>query len=301
MQRGIIMKNNNLLEKIQADRDFEKNAAAEVRAEIDREMKKPARKRNYDRIAALSAEYNELIGAQEDAPQQKQEAIEKILSLTTQCQETTQKSKTNIRLHRRIVAAAASVIVLLGANTVSLKVFGENIFSSVYHLGRNGITWRSYELPEDNEPFVPDNDPYDIGKRIYEWEQWDNSGVLIPTYIPKGFEEAEFKSDNNGISFKYVKGNSEDFFENEYIAFYVKRIPKGGNFKVPCDEYNIQKTTVDDFEGIMFEEDMQLNAVFDISDYVSNHSSNYYIHLSTMNIPYTEAKKILFTMKEYKE
>ena len=58
MQRGIIMKNNNLLEKIQADRDFEKNAAAEVRAEIDREMKKTARKRNYDRIAALSAEYN---------------------------------------------------------------------------------------------------------------------------------------------------------------------------------------------------------------------------------------------------
>ena len=301
MQRGIIMKNNNLLEKIQADMDFEKNAAAEVRAEIDREMKKPARKRNYDRIAALSAEYNELIGAQEDTPQQKQEAIEKILSLTTQCQETTQKSKANIRLHRRIVAAAASVIVLLGANTVSLKVSGENIFSSVYHLSKNGITWRSYELPEDNEPFVPDNDPYDIGKRIYEWEQWDNLAVLIPTYIPKGFEESEFKADNNEISFNYINGKNEDFFENAYISFALIRTPKESSFGVPCDEYNIQEIRIDNFYGTVFEEDMQMNAVFDISEYVSSNTSNYYIYLSTMNVPYTEARKILSTMKQYKE
>ena len=299
------MKNNNLLEKIQADMDFEKNAAAEVRAEIDREMKKTARKRNYDRIAALSAEYNELIGAQEDTPQQKQEAIEKILSLTTQCQETTQKSKANIRLHRRIVAAAASVIVLLGANTVSLKVSGENIFSSVYHLSKNGITWRSYELPEDSEPFVPDNDPYDIGKRIFEWEQWSDLGVLIPTYIPKGFEEIEFKNKFNGIDFHYKKGDNDVDFENEYIAFCIERFPKGGSFQIPCDEYNIREITVDGFDGIMFEEDNQMTAVFDISDYVSsntlNYASNYYIHLSTLNVPYTEAEKILFTMKEYKE
>ena len=305
MQRGIIMKNNNLLEKIQADRDFEKNAAAEVRVEIDREMKKPAGKRNYDRIAALSAEYNELIGAQEDTPQQEQEAIEKILSLTRQHQETTQKSKTNIRFHRRIIAAAASILVILSANTVSLKVFGENIFSSVYHLGRNGITWRSYELPEDSEPFVPDNDPYDIGKRIYEWEQWDNLAVLIPTYIPKGFEEVEFKNTLNEISFYYKKGNNSIDFDNEYISFCIMRTSKKGSFSIPCDEYNIREVSVDNFDGIMFEEDNQLTAVFDISEYVSsrilNCELNYYIVLSTLHVPYTEAEKVLFTMKQYQE
>ena len=270
---------------------------SDLRKELDTEMKKPVRKRDTDKIRKLTNDIYDLTYGNDITLAESMENSKN--KLYEQLRQPTKRN--NIKIHRRIIAAAASVIVLLGANTVSLKVSGENIFSSVYHLSKNGITWRSYELPEDSEPFVPDNDPYDIGKRIYEWEQWDNLGILIPTYLPKGFEEAEFKSDNNGISFKYAKGNSEDFFENEYIAFYVKRIPKGGNFKVPCDEYNIREITVDDFEGIMFEEDMQLKAVFDISDYVSNHSSNYYIKLSTLNVPYTEAEKVLFTMKEYKE
>ena len=270
---------------------------SDLRKELDTEMKKPVRKRDTEKIRKLTNDIYDLTYGNDITLAESMENSKN--KLYEQLRQPTKRN--NIKIHRRIIAAAASVIVLLGANTVSLKVSGENIFSSVYHLSKNGITWRSYELPEDNEPFVPDNDPYDIGKRIYEWEQWDNLGILIPTYLPKGFEEAEFKSDNNGISFKYAKGNSEDFFENEYIAFYVKRIPKGGNFKVPCDEYNIREITVDDFEGIMFEEDMQLKAVFDISDYVSNHSSNYYIKLSTLNVPYTEAEKVLFTMKEYKE
>lgn len=270
---------------------------SDLRKELDAEMKKPVRKRDTDKIKKLTNDIYELtygndITLTESIENSKNKLYEQLRQPT---------KRNNIKIHRRIVAAAASVIVLLGANTVSLKVSGENIFSSVYHLSKNGITWRSYELPEDNEPFVPDNDPYDIGKRIYEWEQWDNLGVLIPTYLPKGFEEAEFKSDDNGISFKYVNGNSKDFFENEYIAFYIERIPKGGNFKVPCDEYNIREITVDNFDGIMFEEDMQMKAVFDVSDYVSNHSSNYYIKLSTLNVPYTKAEKVLFTMKEYKE
>ena len=291
----IIMKNNNLLEKIQADKDFEKNAAAEVKAEIDREMKKSVKNRDYDKIAALSAEYNELIGADKENPQQEREAIERILAATRK------EDKNNIKLHKRLIAVAASVIVLFGTNIVSLNVFGENIFSSVYHLSKNGITWRSYELPEDSEPFVPDNDPYDIGKRIFEWEQWNDLGVLIPTYIPKGFEESEYKIADNGISFNYISGDSEDFFENAYVSFALIRTPKGGSFGVPCDEYNIQEVRVDNFYGIVFEEDMQLTAVFDISDYVSSNTSNYYIYLSTMNVPYTEARKILATMKQYKE
>ena len=289
------MKNNNLLEKIQADKDFEKNAAAEVKAEIDREMKKSVKNRDYDKIAALSAEYNELIGADKENPQQEREAIERILAATRK------EDKNNIKLHKRLIAVAASVIVLFGTNIVSLNVFGENIFSSVYHLSKNGITWRSYELPEDSEPFVPDNDPYDIGKRIYEWEQWDNLGILIPTYFPKGFEEAEFKADNNEISFNYINGKNEDFFENAYISFALIRTPKESSFGVPCDEYNIQEIRIDNFYGTVFEEDMQMNAVFDISEYVSSNTSNYYIYLSTMNVPYTEARKILSTMKQYKE
>ena len=100
------MKNNNLLEKIQADKDFEKNAAAEVKAEIDREMKKSVKNRDYDKIAALSAEYNELIGADKENPQQEREAIERILAATRK------EDKNNIKLHKRLIAVAASVIVL---------------------------------------------------------------------------------------------------------------------------------------------------------------------------------------------
>lgn len=209
MQRGIIMKNNNLLEKIQADRDFEKNAAAEVRAEIDREMKKPARKRNYDRIAALSAEYNELIGAQEDAPHQEQEAIEKILSLTTQCQETTQKSKANIRLHRRIVAAAASVIVLLGA-------------SSVYHLSsvQHEFSEVTESVVEVTESVVTDNE--DIQKIDIPTSAGDPYGIITecskygiypetPYYLPEGFTLTNLVSNTDDLSssviFEFTKGS----------------------------------------------------------------------------------------------
>ena len=274
---------------------------SDLRKKLDTEMKKPVRKRDTDKIRKLTNDIYDLTYGNDITLAKSMENSKN--KLYEQLRQPTKRN--NIKIHRRIIAAAASVIALLGANTVSLKVSGENIFSSVYHLGKNGITWRSYELPEDSEPFVPDNDPYDIGKRIYEWEQWDNLGVLIPTYIPKGFEESECKENNRRISFNYINGKNKDFFENAYISFALIRTPKGGSFSVPCDEYNIQEISVDNFDGIMFEEDNQLTAVFDISDYVSsrtsNYASNYYIYLSTMNVPYTEARKILATMKEYKE
>ena len=270
---------------------------SDLRKELDTEMKKPVRKRDTDKIRKLTNDIYDLTYGNDITLAESMENSKN--KLYEQLRQPTKRN--NIKIHRRIIAAAASVIVLLGANTVSLKVSGENIFSSVYHLGKNGITWRSYELPEDSEPFVPDNDPYDIGKRIYEWEHWDNLGVLIPTYIPKGFEESEYKISNNRISFNYINGENEDFFENAYVSFALIKTPKESSFGVPCDEYNIQEVRVDDFYGIVFEEDMQLTAVFDISEYVSSNTSNYYIILSTMNVPYTEARKILSTMKQYKE
>lgn len=270
---------------------------SDLRKELDTEMKKPVRKRDTEKIRKLTNDIYDLTYGNDITLAESMENSKN--KLYEQLRQPTKRN--NIKIHRRIIAAAASVIVLLGANTVSLKVSGENIFSSVYHLGKNGITWRSYELPEDSESFVPDNDPYDIGKRIYEWEQWDNLGVLIPTYIPKGFEEAEYKTDYGEIHFNYVKGNSDDYFENAYISFALIRTPKESSFGVPCDEYNIQEVSVDNFNGIVFEEDNQLTAVFDISEYVSSNTSNYYVILSTMNVPYTEARKILATMKEYKE
>ena len=274
---------------------------SDFRKELDTEMKKPVRKRDTDKIKKLTNDIYDLTYGNDITLAESMEDSRNRL-----CEQLRQPTKKNkIRIHRRFVAVAASAVILLGTNIVSLDVFGDNIFSSVYHLSKNGITWRSYELPEDSEPFIPDNDPYDIGKRIFEWEQWNNLGVLIPTYIPKGFEEFECKTDSSRISFNYINGDNEDFFENAYVSFALVKTPKGSSFGVPCDEYNIQEVKVDDFYGIVFEEDMQMNAVFDISDYVSsntlNYASNYYIHLSTMNVPYTEAKKILATMKQYKE
>ena len=272
----------------------------ELRRQLKQETSKPYRKWNTRKIEQLNDELFSMI-CSDDALSEDIEVKQKKLINTLKSEKSNKHFVVKSRFFNKFTAIAVSVFVILGANTVSLKVYGENIFSSVYHLSKNGITWRSYELPEDNEPFVPDNDPYDIGKRIFEWEQWDDLGVLIPTYIPKGFEESEFKADYGEIHFNYVKGNSDDYFENEYVSFTLIKTPKEGSLSVPCDEYNIQEISVDNFDGIMFEEDMQLTAVFDISDYVSSHNSNYYIQLSTMNIPYTEAKKILFTMKKYKE
>ena len=272
----------------------------ELRRQLKQETSKPYRKWNTRKIEQLNDELFSMICG-DDALSEDIEVKQKRLINTLKSEKSNKHFVVKSRFFNKFTAIAVSVFVILGANTVSLKVYGENIFSSVYHLSKNGITWRSYELPEDNEPFVPDNDPYDIGKRIYEWEQWDNLAVLIPTYIPKGFEEIEFKNKFNRIDFRYKKGNNDVDFENEYVSFSIIKTPKDGNFRVPCDEYNIREVTVDDFDGIMFEEDMQMKAVFDISDYVSNHSSNYYIKLSTLNVPYTEAEKVLFTMKEYKE
>ena len=272
----------------------------ELRRQLKQETSKPYRKWNTRKIEQLNDELFSMI-CSDDALSEDIEVKQKRLINTLKSEKSNKHFVVKSRFFNKFTAIAVSVFVILGANTVSLKVYGENIFSSVYHLSKNGITWRSYELPEDNKPFVPDNDPYDIGKRIYEWEHWDNLGVLIPTYLPKGFEEFECKSNDNEVSFRYVKGDSEDFFENAYVAFYIVRTPKGGSFRIPCDEYNISKINVENFDGVMFKEDMQMKAVFDISEYVSDSVSNYYIYLSTMNIPYTEAEKVLSTMKEYKE
>ena len=281
--------------------DMKNILLSDFRKELDTEMKKPVRKRDTDKIKKLTNDIYDLTYGNDITLAESMENSRNRL-----CEQLRQPTKKNkIRIHRRFVAVAASAVILLGTNIVSLNVFGENIFSSVYHLSKNGITWRSYELPEDSEPFIPDNDPYDIGKRIFEWEQWDNLGILIPTYLPKGFEEVEFKNTLNEISFYYKKGNNSIDFDNEYISFCIMRTSKKGSFSIPCDEYNIREVSVDNFDGIMFEEDNQLTAVFDISEYVSsrilNCELNYYIVLSTLHVPYTEAEKVLFTMKQYQE
>ena len=100
---------------------------------MEEELKKPAKKRNYDRIEELTQAYTELIGIEEQAETSMQHCLSQIKSKS--------KPKRKITRHMRFVFVTVSIAVpLFATNIITVSAFNMNIFSFIVHIVDGGYS-----------------------------------------------------------------------------------------------------------------------------------------------------------------
>ena len=161
--------------------DLKEQFIQEINRVLEEELKKPARKRDYDKIEELTQAYTELMGTEAQVETSMQCCISEFKSKA--------RSKTKITRKMRIVFAAISVaVVLFIMNIITVSAFNMNAFSFLVHLADDGFfvdSLVSNEVPSDEIiqlPVTP-NDPYGMIAECAKYGIFSET----PHYLPEGY------------------------------------------------------------------------------------------------------------------
>ena len=149
---------------------------------LEEELKKPAKKRNYDKIEELTGAYAELIGTKTEVRNAMQRCLSELKSKA--------RPKKKITRRMRVLFTAVSVAVLLFImNIVTVSAFDLNVFSFIVHVADGSF---SVDFPQSSaEKFsgeilelsaTPD-DPYGIIAECAKYGLYPET----PHYLPDGF------------------------------------------------------------------------------------------------------------------
>lgn len=265
------MTNKELLEKITEDIHLDRREAEAVSEEIDRELAK--KKPDYDKIAALSNQYCEIIGADEEVDSSSEEHCRRIL-------EAARNYNPKKRMFKRVLAIAASLtFVVLSANFYTVSAYNMNIFKAIVHYANGGFSVDFTSKTETND------DPYGIKAECAKYGIYPE----VPTYLPEGFELYEVNYDELGkdsvIDFLFHKDNmtidiSYDMFSD------LAEMSKVG---YPSDYYNISEIEINGSSAVVSKEDGQFTLVYA--------KGNILMSIFTTELNYEECDKIVDSIK----
>lgn len=228
--------------------DLDREILSDLQKDLNEEMKKPAEERNESYIAELeemiAQTEEELIGASQ------KRSLDNIMKMLDEYEEPK-----HIRLYKNLAIAAACFLVILGLNTASLKVFGQNMFSAAYQLTKGGI---SVSTNESDEMKTSESDPYGMKAKCAEYGFFPDT----PSYIPEGFTldyiDEESIEEVDYINFCYKKNNIilnilfTNYKDNAVIS------PIG----FPTDTYNVTEENIENTTVYILKEDGQFTASY---------------------------------------
>ena len=122
---------NKTIERMLSKVDME--ILSDLKKDLAEEMSKPANERDEKLISELEEMISET--EEEIINASKKRSLDAIMKMLDEYEEPK-----HIKLYKRLSIAAACILVVIGLNTASLKVFGQNIFSAAYQLYKGGIT-----------------------------------------------------------------------------------------------------------------------------------------------------------------
>ena len=271
------MENETLKRKVLNDMNMKENMIADLQRELKKEMEKPSDQWNCEKIAEITETIHNLSceGSKETDENRKNDLLKKIGNSRTP----------KIKIYKRLSAAVACLLVLVGINTVSLSVFGMNMFSATYQLTKGGIT---IDMSNDDNIELPVTaaDPYGMKAKCAEYDMYP----LTPTYIPEGFELINIVEDVNNVTtnviFYYKKG---DILLNFDFNMYKdgKGIPPIG---IPTDTYNIVEEQINGHKTYILKEDNQFTATF--------MEENIVYLITAIDCDYDECQKVIESLVE---
>lgn len=265
------MTNKELLEKISEDIALDRGRAEKISDEINDELKK--KKPDYDKIAELSKQYCEIIGADEEIDSSSEEHCKAIIVAA-------RNYSPRKRILRRFIGIAASLLfILVSANCYTVSALKMNIFKAIVHYANGGF---SVDFTSDTET---NDDPYGIKAECAKYGIYPE----VPTYLPEGFELYEVNYDELGkdsvIDFLFHKDNmtidiSYDMFSD------LAEMSKVG---YPSDYYNISEIEINGSSAVVSKEDGQFTLVYA--------KGNILMSIFTTELNYEECDKIVDSIK----
>lgn len=263
--------------------DFKKKSIQEINKMLAEELKKPAKKRDYDKIEELTGAYAELMGTEAEVRNAMQRCLLELKSKA--------RPKRKITRRMRAIFTAVSVAVLLFImNIVTVSAFDMNVFSFMVHVadGSFSIDFLSEEVPLESvySLHTTENDPYGM---IAECAK---NGIYpeTPHYLPDGLylvgiRAKDLSQFEKYVMFNFVGKNNEKITLN-YDLFDNVTAMQGASF--PNDKHKFQEIEVNGHSALLAEEkkDKEFTLVYCCDDLLM-------CSFSCWNIPENEVEKII--------
>lgn len=230
---------------------MKKEILTDLKNELDEEMNKPPKKRDCARIKELSDSYFRLsCGNNEEVLKSREASKKALINMVAQKQR-----KNHIKLYKRLSVAAACAVMIIGLNTASLRVFGQNMFSAMYQLSQGGIT---IDMSQQEEITDENGDPYSMKEKCAEYGFFPET----PSYIPNGLRLTDIYENSsdtsNNVKFFYRNGNIKLNFDYHYYK-EGEEIPPTG---IPTDTYNITEEQINGHRVYILREENQFTATY---------------------------------------
>lgn len=241
--------NKEKIEKQLSDIDME--ILSDLKKNLAEEMSKPTDERDEVLISELEETISET--EEEIISASKKRSLESVMKMLDEYEEPK-----HIKLYKRLSIAAACLLVVLGLNTASLKVFGLNMFSAAYQLTTGGIAITAEKSGHNDEIVISESDPYGMKAKCAEYGFFP----VTPSYIPEGFvlNDISVGSDDysDAIIFLYKK---DEVILNFYFINYKSNtsIPPIG---IPIDSYNVTEEQINGRTTYILKEDSQFTSAF---------------------------------------
>lgn len=254
--------------------EIEQTGIADIESELDAEMSKSSGERDLRRIRELIDVLEELRGAPNETA-----ARRRIVSEVT--------AEIPAIRHRKIkrftAVAACLAVAFVGADLTSHRVLGQGVLPAGYQAVMGGI--HTYLDGGDGTPDPHENIYYDLMK-----EKIDQYGldVMIPTYIPEGFELNRIYENSTTVVFYFVNGQ-----KRVNISYrQINDMNMVASFGIPTDTREVYEIEVNGHLFNTIKEEQQLKAWCI--------ERNYVVNLSTYETPYAMVDDILYSMEDAK-
>ena len=244
-----------LVQMINSDDDLKQKALESIKKELDIELKKPLKKRDFDKIAELTVQYRELqTGESEDII--TKQGVNK---LNTRIEQYKNKHMLPVfRYMKKLAPAFCVTAVIVIGNCMTVSAWDMNIVSAVIELTKGGFSVDfGKNEPEPVELPTSVNDPYGFIAKLAEYD----IEFETPHYIPEGFILTEVETNVNesfANTVRFIFENHKQNFSIEYTKYYDE-IPQ---VVIPSDHYNISETEVNGSPAIVSKEDGQYTITY---------------------------------------
>lgn len=275
------MNRKELLKNIADDSETEKLLLAELQYQLNNELNKPLRKRDFDKIEELTSSIRELTDSPESISERTRSGTEYLCGKLKQ----SRKRPGNRYIYTAAAALCGCIVLVIGLNINAFSAFGRNIFSAIVNFSKNGVII-DFSLQNAGGD-IPENSGSDkYGFR----EKYDYYGIEAeaPYYIPDGFEL-------NDLCF-------EKLSESSIISLYYRKDEAKLDFSIEIydDGANIPSILIPDREHDVREEPIGGHSVYIISDNDSftaayRCGNTVYIIFSD-GLPYDEFEKTVESM-----
>ncbi|MDE5753477.1 MAG: DUF4367 domain-containing protein [Oscillospiraceae bacterium] len=269
--------------------DLKEQFIQEINRALDEEVKKPAKKRDYDKIKELTQTYTKLMG------------VETQLEASMQCcfseLKRQERPKRKITRRMRIIFATISVAVMLFImNIITVSAFNMNVFSFIVHVADDGFSVDSLASGEISSEEIIQlpvtlDDPYGM---ITECAKYGISPET-PHYLPEGYvltvcHHADMTSYLKLINFTFT--NQNDTRQTISFSFELYEDKENiKNVKFPNVEHHLNEIKINDNPAILAEEqkDNQFTVVYPIDRLLTT--------IFTQDVSKEEVNQIINSMK----